>query len=273
MIKGLLNTLVMTSLGAFVFFTSSDIENTFKQELVSGENPYKVINQSPDFIKRSIASLPDDVTVRALKQRRVEDMHIYKSYEESLSKLKSCLKNICDDYFQSEEVNQNYDKYAQVVISEINTRIGQLYNFTLKRGFRSHSIITTGLDFISVADEELMKNIVLLLSTQKSDIRSLNALVKISKGKHGADLRSLIILELERYAKSPSFKEKVSDQIITALSTGSSFEDSLISTELHRFINKDNYRKFNNLLTKIPNDSKVYSNLMTQIEKYESKNL
>ncbi len=273
MIKGILNTLVIASLGGFVYFTSSDIEGTIKQELGSGANPYKLVNNSPDFVKRSIASLSDDVTDRELKKRRVEDMHIYKSYEESLSKLKSCLKTICKNYFEDESVAKNYDKYENLIIDEINLKIAQLYNFTLKRGFRSHSIISTGLDFVDISNEELTKNIVLLLSTQKSDIRSLNALVRMTKNQHNKELRALIILELERYAKSKDFQDKVSDQIVMALASNRGYDNSLISKELHRFINKKNYQKFNSLLTKIPNESQAYTQLVNQLQKYEEKSL
>ncbi len=273
MIKGLVHTVVIASLSAYVFFTSSDIESTLKQELGSGANPYKHVDRSPDFVKRSIASLSDDVTARALKKRRVEDMHMYKSYEESLSKLKGCMRTICQEYFTSEEVSENYDKYGDFVTAKINENINQLYNFTLKRGFRSHSIITTALDFIDLGNEDLKKNLVLLLSTQRSDLRSLNALIELSQGVYGKDLHSLIILELEKYAVSKEFKDKVSDQIVTVLASNRSNENSLITKELYRFINKDNLQKFNHLLTKIPNESRVYSQLANHIEKFESTNL
>lgn len=273
MYKSFINTVVLASICGAVFFTSSDIETTLKQEIGHGTNPYKHVDRSPDFVKRSIASLSDDVSARALKKRRVEDMHIYKSYEESLSQLKSCLRTICDEYFKSDEVSENYDRYEQLVAKKISTKINKLYNFTLKRGFQSHSIITIALDLVSIPHDELKKNSVLLLSTQKSDIRSLNAIVKLAKKPQNKDLTKLLIHELERYSKSKSFKNKVSDQIISEIQITPAATNSLISIHLDRFITQDNYLKFSQVLSKIPAESKMYSSIIGQIEKFESTNL
>ncbi|AYF44208.1 hypothetical protein BALOs_1201 [Halobacteriovorax sp. BALOs_7] len=273
MIKSFINTVVLASICGAVFLTSSDIETTIMQEIGQGTNPYKHVDRSPDFVKRTIASISDDVNTRALKKRRVEDMHIYKSYEESLSHLKSCLRTICDEYFKSDEVSENYDRYEQLVASKISDKVNKLYSFTLKRGFRSHSIVTTALDLIDIPHDELKKNSVLLLSTQKSDIRSLNAIVKLAKKSQNRELTNLLIHELDRYSKSESFKHKVSDQIISEIQASPASSDSILATQMSRFITKENYLKFGELLTKIPTESKVYSSIIGQIEKIESTNL
>ena len=242
MLKHFINASILTGLGLAVYL-SGGMDTLLEYELQSNGNPFRSAPQSPEFVKRSIASESAKNYARNFDRRVVQDMQIYKNYEEDLSRLRLCLNKVCPEIFEKEEVQKSYDKYETYIISKINTNLGHLYTFALKRGFKGHGIISTVGDFSDISNTEVQKNIVLILTSQDRDERSINILMNITKYTKSLDVRRLIVNELNRYTKDEKFKESLSDQIVALMRSSTINHDIAINNELYSFIDKDNYKK------------------------------